>query len=220
MNSFDDCLMYAMCHSIEYDNMCERRKINRAKAKRAREIHNQRMMRFMIVGIVVLAIISLVANMIDIAPNKETKVIYYEEGCDLPTTFNTNHIVDEEAYHTIAAEMEFGYDYEYVERVVMAEAGAESLELQMMIAQCIRNSCKGTTLNPEEVCIEYGYTSPYKGEVSESVKEACRRIFMYGETIIDEDIKYFYSERGGFYSVWHEGLEYCFTQEDVKFFKN
>lgn len=217
MNSFDDCLLYAMCHSIEQDNMYERRKVNRAKVKMAREIHKQRTMYIMIAAIVTLAIISLMANVIEIAPDRETKVIYYEEGRDLPT--KPKPIVNEEACHTIAAEMEFGYDYEYVERVVMAEAGAESFELQMMIAQCIRNSCKGTLLNPEDVCIEYGYTSPYKGEVSDSVKEACRRIFINGETIMDEDIKYFYSERGGFYSVWHEGLEYCFTQEDVKFFK-
>lgn len=217
MNSFDDCLLYAMCHSIEQDNMYERRKVNRAKVKIARETHKQHTMYIMIAAIVVLAVISLMANIIEISPDRETKVIYYEEGRDLPT--KTKPIVDEEACHTIAAEMEFGYDYEYVERVVMAEAGAESFELQMMIAQCIRNSCKGTLLNPEDVCIEYGYTRPYKGVVSDSVKEACRRIFINGETVMDEDIKYFYSERGGFYSVWHEGLEYCFTQEDVKFFK-
>lgn len=219
MKSFDDCLLYAMCNSIEQDDMYERRRINRNKVRVAREIHKQRTIYIMIAAIVALAIISLVANIIEISPNRETKIVYYQEGKDF-TTFKPKPIIDEEACHTIAAEMEFGYNYEYVERVVMAEAGAESFELQMMIAQCIRNSCKGTTLNPEEVCIEYGYTSPYRGEVSESVKEACRRIFMYGETIIDEDIKYFYSERGGFYSVWHEGLEYCFTQEDVKFFKS
>lgn len=218
MNSFDDCLLYAMCHSIEQDNMYERRRVNRNKVRVARELHKQRTIYIMIAAIVALAVISLMANIIEISPDRETKIVYYQEGKDLPT-FKPKPIIDEEACHTIAAEIELGYDYEYVERVVMAEAGAESFELQMMIAQCIRNSCNGTLLNPEDVCIEYGYTSPYKGEVSDSVKEACRRIFINGETIMDEDIKYFYSERGGFYSVWHEGLEYCFTQEDVKFFK-
>lgn len=218
MKSFDDCLLYSICNSIERDNMYERRKANRKKLRKIREDHKQKVIYGMVICIVVLAIISLIANMIDISPKKETKVIYSVDGRDAPIVKTTNKL-DESYYNIVAADMEFGYDYDYVERVVMAEAGAESFELQMMIAQCIRNSCKGTLLNPEDVCIEYGYTSPYKGTVSASVKEACRRIFMYGESIMDEDIKYFYSERGGFYSVWHEGLEYCFTQEDVKFFK-
>ena len=46
------------------------------------------------------------------------------------------------------AKVVVGYDWDYVCRVVMQEAGSNSEELQLAVCQAIQNRCRTTLLNP------------------------------------------------------------------------
>ncbi len=119
------------------------------------------------------------------------------------------------------------YDYDYVLRVVAAECRGEPLNGQMGVAQCIRETSKATGMTPEEVVKQVNangtrqYTTPVSMDlVNDSVREACERVFINGESAVDEPIRYFYSIRNGGYSKWHENsLEYVITIGNHKFFK-
>ena len=117
------------------------------------------------------------------------------------------------------AKVVVGYDWDYVCRVVMQEAGSNSEELQLAVCQAIQNRCKTTLLNPEEVC-RMCYTFPHDGEVSESVRRACERIFLLGEVyepVGSADMLYNPAINGP--SEDHEGQKYICTIEDVRFFE-
>ena len=119
------------------------------------------------------------------------------------------------------------YDYNYVLRVVAAECRGEPLEGQMGVAQCIRETSKATGMTPEEVVKQINpngtrqYSTPVSMDlVNDNVREACERVFINGESAVDEPIRYFYSIRNGGYSSWHENsLEYVITIGNHKFFK-
>lgn len=119
------------------------------------------------------------------------------------------------------------YDYDYVLRVVAAECRGEPLNGQMAVAQCIRETANATGMTPEEVVKQINpngtrqYTTPVNMDlVNDSVREACERVFINGESAVDEPIRYFYSIRNGGYSAWHENsLEYVITIGNHKFFK-
>lgn len=127
----------------------------------------------------------------------------------------------------IAEQPVINYDYDYVLRVVAAECRGEPLNGQMGVAQCIRETAKVTGMTPEEVVKQINpngtrqYTTPVSMDlVNDSVKEACERVFINGESAVDEPIRYFYSIRNGGYSAWHENsLEYVITIGNHKFFK-
>lgn len=120
------------------------------------------------------------------------------------------------------------YDYDYVLRVVAAECRGEPLNGQMGVAQCIRETSKATGMTPEEVVKQINpngtrqYSTPVSMDlVNDSVREACERVFINGESAVDEPIRYFYSIRNGGYSSWHENsLEYVITIGNHKFFKS
>ena len=117
---------------------------------------------------------------------------------------------------------EFGYDYEYVLRVVAAECRGEPYEGQLAVAQCIYNTAERRGLTPEEVVKEKNqYAKPVSSKlVTESIEDACCAVFVMGETVTDEPIQYFYSVRDGFVSKWHENnLEFVMQIGDHKFFK-
>ena len=122
---------------------------------------------------------------------------------------------------------ELNYDYNYVLRVVAAECRGEPLNGQMAVAQCIRETSKATGMTPEEVVKQVNkngtrqYSVPTSMEnVNDNVREACERVFINGESAVDEPIRYFYSIRNGGYSSWHENsLEYVITIGNHKFFK-
>lgn len=122
---------------------------------------------------------------------------------------------------------EINYDYDYVLRVVAAESRGESLEGQMAVAQCIRETANATGMTPEQVVKQVSasgvrqYTTPVDiSLVTDSVREACERIFINGESVVDEPIRYFYCIRNGGYSSWHENsLTYVITIGNHKFFK-
>ena len=67
-----------------------------------------------------------------------------------------------------------------VERVVMAEAGGESFEGQMLVAQ------------PSEAVVLYSYTKS-RPDPTQRVKDAVAAVFDRGETVVDEPILYFYN---------------------------
>ena len=122
---------------------------------------------------------------------------------------------------------EFGYDYEYVMRVVAAESRGESYEGQLAVAQCIRETSERTMMTPEEVVKQVNpngtrqYAQPVDlSVVTDSVRDACCDVFVHGISATDEPIRYFYSTASGFYSAWHENsLEYVTTIDNHRFFK-
>ena len=122
---------------------------------------------------------------------------------------------------------EFGYDYEYVMRVVAAESRGEPYEGQLAVAQCIRETSECTMMTPEEVVKQINkngtrqYAQPVDiSVVTDSVRDACCDVFVIGVSATDEPIRYFYSTVGGFYSAWHENsLEYVITIGNHRFFK-
>ena len=122
---------------------------------------------------------------------------------------------------------EFGYDYEYVLRVVAAESRGEPYEGQLAVAQCIRETSERTTMTPEEVVKQVNkngtrqYAQPVDiSVVTDSVRDACCDVFVHGISATDEPIRYFYSTASGFYSAWHENsLEYVITIGNHRFFK-
>lgn len=117
---------------------------------------------------------------------------------------------------------EFGWDYEYVLRVVAAECRGEPYEGQLAVAQCIYNTAEARNMTPEEVVKEANqYASPVSLDlVTESVRNACCDVFVLGNFLTDEPIRFFYSTRNGFVSKWHENnLEYVMTIDNHKFFK-
>ena len=92
-----------------------------------------------------------------------------------------------------------------VERVVMAEAGSESREGIMAVAQCILNASEKEDVRPTEAVKMYKYT-PNRKEPNEAVKEAVTAVFDNGETVTDEPILYFYANY--IYSGWHESQRF------------
>lgn len=108
-----------------------------------------------------------------------------------------------------------------VERVVFAESGNQPLEGQMAVAQCILNTAVIRDMRPDEVVLEPNqYADPVSPDrVTDSVREAVRRVFDEGETATDEPIRFFYAPK---YSrgSWHESaLEYVLTIGGHRFFK-
>ena len=109
-------------------------------------------------------------------------------------------------------------NYDYVVRVVMQESGNQSLEGQMAVAQCIATTSKVEGKSLYEVVTTPGqYAPPYPGQPSASVMEACERVFINGERVIDADIRWFYNP-AYCTSSWHESKTYVTTIGDHRFF--
>lgn len=79
-----------------------------------------------------------------------------------------------------------------VERVVMAEAGGESFEGQMLVAQCILNAAEKRGVDPSEAVVLYSYTKS-RPDPTQRVRDAVAAVFDRGETVVDEPILYFYN---------------------------
>ena len=104
-----------------------------------------------------------------------------------------------------------------VERVVMAEAGAEPYEGQIAVAQCILNACERENMRPDEIVVEYQYTD-VRPEPTDEVKAAVSAVFDNGETVTDAEILYFYAP-ALCESEWHETQEYVMTVGGHRFFE-
>lgn len=79
-----------------------------------------------------------------------------------------------------------------VECMVMGEAGNQSLEGQMAVAQCILNACVGDDLRPSEVRGIYQY-SGWSDHPSNRAQMAVERVFDDGYKVVDENILWFYN---------------------------
>lgn len=109
-------------------------------------------------------------------------------------------------------------NYDYVVRVVMQESGNQSLEGQMAVAQCIATTAEIEGKSLYEVVTTPGqYALPYPGQPNESVVEACERVFIDGERVVDADIRWFYNP-AYCTSSWHESKTYVTTIGDHRFF--
>ena len=104
-----------------------------------------------------------------------------------------------------------------VERVVMAEAGAEPYEGQIAVAQCILNACERENMRPDEIVVKYQYTD-MRPEPTNEVKAAVSAVFDCGETVTDREILYFYAPELC-ESEWHETQEYVMTVGGHRFFE-
>lgn len=110
------------------------------------------------------------------------------------------------------------YEYSIVLHVVAGEARGESIIGQMLVAQCIYNSCAENEQPPSEIVKEYKY-SGWSDDITESVKQAVSRVFNDGNKAIDENIKYFYST-AYCEGKWHEkALQFVIAEGAHKFFK-
>jgi len=103
-----------------------------------------------------------------------------------------------------------------IERVVMGEAGGESLLSQKAVAQCILNACMITGERPASVIEGLQYTS-HRPAASEQVKSAVYSIFDEGEKVLAETAMYFYNP-DLVVSEWHESQQYVCTIEDHRYF--
>lgn len=103
-----------------------------------------------------------------------------------------------------------------VERVVMAEAGGEDYEGQMLVAQCILNAAEHTGKDPLAAMATYQYAAP-ADSATQSVKDAVAAVFDAGETVTDEPILFFYAPRWAT-STWHESQIFVLEHGGHRFF--
>ena len=118
---------------------------------------------------------------------------------------------------------EFGYDYDYVVRVVGAEARGEPFAGMLAVAQCIADTAERTGQTPEQVVKSGQYTNPVSRSCTdnmETVNEACLIVFAAHEKPFDEPIEYFYSTANGGYSAWHESQVFCYEIGNHRYFKS
>lgn len=105
---------------------------------------------------------------------------------------------------------------ELVERVVMAEAGGESFEGQVLVAQCILNACEKDGERPPEVVVAYKYAKG-RPTPTQSVRDAVTAVFDAGETSVTAPILYFYNPNKTT-SRWHESQEFIVEVGGHRFF--
>lgn len=120
-----------------------------------------------------------------------------------------------------APDEEIGWDFDYVVRVVGAEARGEPWEGKLAVCQCIQETAERTGKTPYEV-VQKGYASPVGRDVMdgmEDVNEACLLVFLNGYKPFAEPIQYFYSTANGFYSEWHESQVFCYEIGGHRYFK-
>jgi len=103
-----------------------------------------------------------------------------------------------------------------VERVVMAEAGGESYEGQVLVAQCILNACEIDAERPEVVVVLYQYAKA-RPEPTQSVRDAVAAVFDRGETAVNAPILYFYNPAKTT-SRWHETQDFVIEVGGHRFF--
>lgn len=89
------------------------------------------------------------------------------------------------------------------EQIVACEAGADSLEGQMAVAQCLYDSAILDGLTIQQVFKKYGYSSLYNRKVTAENELAVSMVFDYGAKISDKPIQWFVTPAAASGS-WHE----------------
>lgn len=120
---------------------------------------------------------------------------------------------------------EFDYDFDYVVRVVGAEARGESWNGIMAVVQTIANRAEIKGITPEAVVKEKvggvrQYAAPMPSsnfENGEVVGEICLLVLLYGERIVDENITHFCTSQA---NSWHsKNLEFVCKIGNLEFYK-
>lgn len=140
------------------------------------------------------------AVFVEVIEKKEVQIVEQAKEIE-PVAFF--YLSDEERYIT--------------ECVVIGEAGAESYEGQVLVAQCILNGCLKEDVQPSELRKLYKYAG-FKKNSTESVKKAVSAVFDDGFKITDEPILYFYAPKIC-KSKWHESQCFVLELENQRFFK-
>lgn len=104
-----------------------------------------------------------------------------------------------------------------VESVVMAEAGGECYEGQMLVAQCILNGSERSKIRPDRTVIDYQYTKA-RPKPSQSVKDAVSAVFDRGEVVVEDIILWFYAPKWVTGTPWHEAQRFVIEVGGHKFF--
>jgi len=89
------------------------------------------------------------------------------------------------------------------EQIVACEAGADSLEGQMAVAQCLYDSVVIDGITIQEVFKKYGYSTLYNRKVTAENELAVSMVFEYGAKISDKPIQWFVTPAAAPGS-WHE----------------
>lgn len=89
------------------------------------------------------------------------------------------------------------------EQIVACEAGADSLEGQMAVAQCLYDSAVLDGLTIQQVFKKYGYSTLYNRKVTAENELAVSMVFDYGAKISDKPIQWFVTPAAA-PSSWHE----------------
>ena len=135
--------------------MKRKRRDNRTRMQRQANRRNT-IAAFCLFACAVLAFFAVVCKITTPKLKQQEVALKCETAARVEIKENKYEDIDE---YLQPAKIMVGYDYDYVCRVVMAEAGGHSEELQLAICQAIANRCKKTLENPEEVC-KGCYTSP------------------------------------------------------------
>lgn len=89
------------------------------------------------------------------------------------------------------------------EQIVACEAGADSLEGQMAVAQCLYDSAVLDGITIQQVFKKYGYSSLYNRKVTAENELAVSMVFDYGAKISNKPIQWFVTPAAAPGS-WHE----------------
>lgn len=89
------------------------------------------------------------------------------------------------------------------EQIVACEAGADNLEGQMAVAQCLYDSAVLDGLTIQQVFKKYGYSTLYNRKVTAENELAVSMVFDYGAKISDKPIQWFVTPAAA-PSSWHE----------------
>ena len=190
-----------------------------AQKKRRAKYRRRRIIALLILIAVLIALAWGVASLVRIIwnaaaaeiPDVSTSTPIVMERPIISTTSTPAATATPAARYTLTAE-----ERDTVERVVMAEAGGESFEGKMLVAQCILTATEKTGLQPSEVVVKYKYTAS-RPEPSQSVKDAVAAVFDRGELVVDEPVMYFYNP-AIVESEWHESQIFVIEVGGHRFF--
>lgn len=190
-----------------------------AQKKRRAKYRRRKIIALLILIAVLIALVWGVASLVRIIwnaaaaeiPDVSTSTPIVVERPIISTTSAPAATAAPAARYTLTAE-----ERDTVERVVMAEAGGESFEGKMLVAQCILTATEKTGLQPSEVVVKYKYTAS-RPEPSQSVKDAVAAVFDRGELVVDEPVMYFYNP-AIVESEWHESQIFVIEVGGHRFF--
>lgn len=100
--------------------------------------------------------------------------------------------------------------------VVMGEAGGESYDGKLAVAQCLRNGCDFESVEPSELRVKYQY-SGFNPAYTDDCERAVLEAFRDGGGVTEQDIMFFYAPRWCS-SAWHESQKFVCEIGGHRFF--